>query len=395
MNNILSKANEYKKELTDFMQRLVQTKSYSAKEKDVIQLIKEEMERVGFDEVKIDGLGSVVGRIGNGKTVIAMDSHIDTVEVGNEDLWKVDPFGGEIKEGIIYGRGASDQKGGMASMVYGAKIMKDLSLLDDFTLYVTGTVMEEDCDGLCWQHLYNEENIKPDYVVITEPTNLNIYRGHRGRTEFRVKTTGLSCHASAPERGDNAIYKMAKIINEIEKLNDELKDDEFLGKGTIVVSQIFFKSPSQNAVPDECQIQIDRRLTTGETQQSAIKEIEEAIKRAGVQGEVIELYYERPAYTGKVYPTKKYYPTWVMDKDSEIVTKTVDCYREVFGEEPKVDKWTFSTNGIATCGMFNIPTIGFGPANEIYAHSPEDQIPIEHLVKAAAMYALLPKKLSS
>ncbi|MDK2952271.1 MAG: hypothetical protein PWQ77_1936 [Kosmotogales bacterium] len=394
-NMILSKANEYRDDLIKFMQKLVRTKSYSSKEKDVIEVIRKEMEKIGFDEIRIDGLGSIVGKIGKGKTIIAMDSHIDTVEVGNEDLWKVDPFGGEIKDGIIYGRGASDQKGGMAAMVYGVKIMKELDLLDDFTLYITGTVMEEDCDGLCWQHLYNEENIRPDYVVITEPTNLNIYRGHRGRTEFRVKTTGLSCHASAPERGINAIYKMAKIINEIERLNENLKDDPFLGKGTIAVSQIFFKSPSQNAVPDECQIQIDRRLTAGETQESAIGEIENAIRKAGVEGEVIELFYERPAYTGKVYPTKKYYPTWVMDRESEIVNKTVDCYREVFGEEPKVDKWTFSTNGVATCGMYKIPTVGFGPANEIYAHSPEDQIPVEHLVKAAAMYALLPKKLSS
>lgn len=391
---LLETAEKYREDLTNFMRDLVRTRSYSAEEKDVVLRIKEEMEKVGFDEVIIDGLGNVLGRIGNGSKIIAMDAHIDTVEVGNPDLWEVDPFEAVLKDGVIYGRGASDQKAGMASMVYGAKIMKELGLLGDFTLYVTGTVMEEDCDGLCWQYIVNEDGIKPDYVVITEPTNLNIYRGHRGRIEIQIKTVGLSCHASAPERGVNAVYKMSRIIQEIERLNDRLKDDSFLGKGTIAVTQIFFKSPSHNAVPDECVIQLDRRLTAGESRETVLAELEDAIKKAGEQAEIIELEYRRPSYTGVEYSTKKYFPTWVMDEDHEIVKKTVEAYREVFGEEPFVDKWTFSTNGVATAGMFGIPTIGFGPANEIYAHSPKDQVPVDHLVKAAAMYAYLPMKLS-
>jgi len=392
--HLLTKAESYRKELAAFLSDLVSIKSFSAGEREVVQRIREEMDKVGFDEVIVDGLGNIMGRIGSGKKVIAMDAHIDTVEVGNEKLWKVDPFGGVVRDGIIYGRGASDQKAGMAAMVYGAKIMKEEGLLGDFTLYVTGTVMEEDCDGLCWRYIVQEDGIRPDFVVITEPTNLNIYRGHRGRMELQIKTSGLSCHASAPERGVNAIYKMGRIIQEIERLNERIKDDAFLGKGTIAVTQIFFKSPSQNAVADECTIQLDRRLTAGETKETVVKELEEAIQMAGEQAEIVELFYERPSYTGTVYPVEKYFPTWVMEEDSEIVQKTVNTFREVFGEEPFVDKWTFSTNGIATAGVFSIPTIGFGPANEIYAHSPDDQCPIDHLVKAAAMYALLPLRLS-
>lgn len=392
--HLLTKAESYRKELAAFLSDLVSIKSFSAGEKEVVQRIHEEMDKVGFDEVIVDGLGNIMGRIGSGKKVIAMDAHIDTVEVGNEKLWKVDPFGGVVRDGIIYGRGASDQKAGMAAMVYGAKIMKEEGLLGDFTLYVTGTVMEEDCDGLCWRYIVQEDGIRPDFVVITEPTNLNIYRGHRGRMELQIKTSGLSCHASAPERGVNAIYKMGRIIQEIERLNERIKDDAFLGKGTIAVTQIFFKSPSQNAVADECTIQLDRRLTAGETKETVVKELEEAIQMAGEEAEIVELFYERPSYTGIVYPVEKYFPTWVMEEDSEIVQKTVNTFREVFGEEPFVDKWTFSTNGIATAGVFSIPTIGFGPANEIYAHSPDDQCPVDHLVKAAAMYALLPLRLS-
>jgi len=392
--DLLTKAESYREELTEFLRDLVSIKSFSAGEREVVQRIQKEMEKVGFDEVRIDGLGNILGRIGSGKNVIAMDAHIDTVEVGNEKLWKVDPFGGVVSDGVIYGRGASDQKAGMAAMVYGARIMKEEGLLGDFTLYVTGTVMEEDCDGLCWRYIIKEDGIIPDYVVITEPTNLNIYRGHRGRMELQVRTSGLSCHASAPERGINAIYKMSRIISEIERLNERLTDDPFLGKGTIAVTQIFFKSPSQNAVADECTIQIDRRLTAGETKETVIRELQEAVQMAGEEAEIVELFYERPSYTGTIYPVEKYFPTWVMEEDSEIVRKTVNTYREVFGEEPFVDKWTFSTNGIATAGVFSIPTIGFGPANEIFAHSPDDQCPVDHLVRAAAMYALLPLRLS-
>ncbi|HNS67711.1 MAG TPA: YgeY family selenium metabolism-linked hydrolase [Mesotoga infera] len=392
--SLLSKAESYKDDLANFLRDLVSIKSFSAGEREAVERIRREMEKVGFDEVIVDGLGNILGRIGNGKKVIAMDAHIDTVEVGNEKLWKVDPFSGEMKDGVIYGRGASDQKAGMAAMVYGAKIMMEEGLTGDFTLYVTGTVMEEDCDGLCWRYIIERDGIRPDFVVITEPTNLNIYRGHRGRMELQIRTVGRSCHASAPERGVNAIYKMARIIAEIERLNERLKDDRFLGKGTIAVTQIFFKSPSQNAVADECTIQLDRRLTAGETKESVVEELKGAIALAGEEAEIIELFYDRPSYTGLSFPVEKYFPTWVMEEDSGIVRKTVATYREVFGADPLVDKWTFSTNGIATAGVFSIPTIGFGPANEIYAHSPDDQCPVDHLVRAAAMYALLPLRLS-
>jgi putative selenium metabolism hydrolase len=253
--------------------------------------------------------------------------------------------------------------------------------------------MEEDCDGLCWRYIVEEDKLKPDFVVITEPTSLNVYRGHRGRIEFRIKTVGLSAHASAPERGDNAIYKMAKIINEIEKLNDNLHYDPFLGKGTIVVSQIFFKSPSHNAVPDECVIHIDRRLTAGETKESAFEEIREIFKKTGIDAEIVELTYSKPAYTGIEYPVEKYFPTWVLEEDSDVVQAAKDAYIKTFGSEPLIDKWTFSTNGIATAGVYGIPTVGFGPGDEKYAHAPNEKVRIEHLVKAAAFYANFPKTL--
>lgn len=388
-DKILELSESYRNDMTEFLRDMIRIPSTSCNERKVIQRIEEEMNKVGFDEVTIDKMGNIIGRIGNGKRIIAMDAHIDTVDVGDADLWKVDPFEAVLKDGIIYGRGASDQEGGMASMVYAGKIIKELGLYDDYTLYVTGTVMEEDCDGLCWQYIVEQDGIKPDFVVITEPTNLNIYRGHRGRMEMIVTTKGVSCHASAPERGDNAIYKMVPIINEIEKLNENLKEDSFLGKGTVAVTQIFFKSPSQCAVPDECTIQLDRRLTYGETLESAVDEIK-SLK--GAKNAIVEvLTYAQPSYTGLVYPTEKYYPTWVTDINHVLIKSAVETYEDMFGKEPKIDKWTFSTNGIATMGKFGIPTVGFGPGNEIYAHGPNDQMPVQHLVEACEFYAALPK----
>ena len=384
---IMEKAKEYEKEVAQFLRDIVAIPSYSGQEKEVVDRIAQEMRKVGFDEVKVDGLGNIFGRIGNGKPVVAMDAHIDVVGVGDPTQWKHDPFKGKVENGVIYGRGAGDQKAGMASMVYAGKIIKDLHLEGDYTFYVVGSVMEEACDGLPWQYIVKEEKFRPDYVVITEPTNLNIYRGHRGRIEVKIRTKGISAHAAMPEMGDNAIYKMAKIVLGIEKLNDELKPDPFLGKGTAVVSQIFFKSPSENSVADECTIHIDRRLTKGETKETAIAEFEKVIKEAGVEAEILEQTYEGHAYTGVDYSSEKYFRTWVMEEDSEIVQTAVETYKELFKSEPKVDKWNFSTNGVATAGLFGIPTVGFGPANEIYAHGPDDQAPIDHLVKAAAFYA--------
>lgn len=395
---IIQAAEKYRDDMTKFLRDMVAIPSESCQEKDVILRIKQEMEKVGFDEVRIDKMGNVLGRVGHGKHVIAMDAHIDTVGIADPKLWAHDPYKGKLENGIIYGRGASDQEGGMASMVYAGKIIKDLGLEGDFTLWVTGTVQEEDCDGLCWDYILSEKVLDPapECVVITEPTNLNIYRGHRGRMEICVRTHGVSCHGSAPERGKNAVFMMAKICNEIEKLNDRLHVDPFLGKGTVTVSYIDCKTPSLCAVPDEAYIHLDRRLTDGETEEIAVNEVKDAIKRAGFEvgkdADVEVLTYTTPSYTGYVPNFKKYYPTWVLEETHPVCTAAVAAFKDTVGDAPKVDKWTFSTNGIATMGLHKIPTIGFGPANEIYAHSVEDQCPVDHLVKAAAFYAAFPAK---
>ena len=387
---VMQKAEEYKPRISAFLRDMIAIPSESCDEEKVIQRIRREMESVGFDRIEIDPMGNILGYIGTGRHLIAMDAHIDTVGIGNRENWKHDPYAGYEDDEIILGRGASDQEGGMAAMVYAGKIIKELGLDDDYTLLVTGTVQEEDCDGLCWQYIIEESGIRPDFVVSTEPTSLGIYRGQRGRMEILVAVDGVSAHGSAPERGDNAIFKMAPILQELQELHLRLKDDPFLGKGSLTVSEIFFTSPSRCAVADGCSISVDRRLTQGETWENALQEIRElpAVKRAG--GKVTMYDYDRPSYTGLVYPTECYFPCWVLEEDHAACRTLVDAYRALFGAEPVVDKWTFSTNGVSIMGRYGIPCIGFGPGHEDQAHAPNEVTWKEELVKAAAMYAVIP-----
>lgn len=392
------KAVENKKDnIIDFLRRIIAIPSTSAKEKEVVAEIKKEMEKLGFDKVWVDKAGNVIGQIGSGKTKIVFDSHIDTVDIGDIKSWKHDPFKGKFENDTVYGRGASDNKGATAVQVYGAAIMKELGLVDDFTVYVVGTVQEEDCDGAAMMHLLTKTLNDINYVVMGECTDLCVYRGHRGRMEITVTTKGKSCHGSAPDRGENAIYKMAPIISAIEKLNDNLKHDDFLGKGTIAVTKIECQTPSLNSVPDECKIYIDRRLTVGETKESSVKEIEDIAKGAAREGtaKVEVLYYDTPSHTGEHIDQEKYFPTWVLPEDHKLVQAGAKTYEKLFGKKTAISKWVFSTNGVASMGTLGIPTIGFGPSKEEYAHSIDDKVSVDHLLKSTAFYTAFASILTS
>lgn len=422
-------AQKYSEDMNAFLRDLILKHGESCEEGPKAKRIKEEMEKLGFDKAWIDGQGNVLGEMGTGEKQIAFDAHIDTVGIGNRDNWDFDPYEGFEDKELIGGRGGSDQLGGIVSSVYGAKIMKDLDLLNDkFRVLVTGTVQEEDCDGNCWLYMIEEEGIKPEFVVSTEPTDGGIYRGQRGRMEMKVEVEGVSCHGSAPERGDNAIYKMAKILNEIEQLNENPADDSveikglvkmldekynkdykeanFLGRGTVTTSQIFFTSPSRCAVADSCTISLDRRMTAGETWQSCIEEIENLPSAKKYNAKVTMYDYERESWTGVSKKQECYFPTWVIPEDHEVTKALQRAYKGLYGEKriapnvkkeeekrkdlPLTDKWTFSTNGVAIMGRHNIPTIGFGPGAEDQAHAPNEVTFKQDLVTCAATYAVLP-----
>lgn len=429
---VLELAKKYEKDMTKFLRDLVKIPGESAQEEGVIKRIEQEMRALDFDKIQIDPMGNILGFIGKGKKIIGFDAHIDTVGIGNRENWNFDPYDGYETESEIGGRGTSDQLGGIVSAVYGAKIIKELNLIsEEYSVMVTGTVQEEDCDGLCWEYIIKEDKIRPEFVVSTEPTDGGIYRGQRGRMEIRVDVTGISCHGSAPERGDNAIYKMAEILlnirdlnendasdeNEIkglvkmldEKYNEQWKEARFLGRGTVTTSEIFFTSPSRCAVADSCSISLDRRMTAGETFESCLEEIRAlpAVKKYNAK---VSMYnYERPSWTGLVYPIECYFPTWVIPEDHKVTEALKESYEALYGNKrtgsteteqervnrPLVDKWTFSTNGVSIMGRNGIPVIGFGPGAEAQAHAPNEKTWKDDLVKCAAVYALLPSVYTS
>jgi putative selenium metabolism hydrolase len=385
---IINLAEKYRNYTAQNLSNLVKIKSLSLQEESVQNEIMNQMKVADFDDVRIDGLGNVIGRIGSGKRILAFDGHVDTVDTGNLSNWKFDPFSGEITSSHVLGRGTVDQKGGVASFITAGRILKELGFDRDFTLYFVGSVVEEDCDGLCWKYIVEEDGIKPDFVVSTEPTNLNIYRGQRGRMEIAVTFNGISSHGSAPERGVNAVYMASKVCLEIEKLNNNLQTDEFLGKGSVTVSEFVSGSPSLCAVADYARIHLDRRLTWGESKELALQQIIDMITGMNAKAEVLN--YDAVAFTGMKYGMEKYYPTWKLEENHPFVSSAAKVYAELFGKKPFIDKWTFSTNGVTINGFYKIPTIGFGPGNEIMAHAPNEMIPIDDLVKASSFYAYLP-----
>lgn len=390
---ILSKAKEYREYTARNLGEMIRVPGFSTTEKNRILVLKKLCEEAGMEELRIDGLGSLLGRVGKGSKKLVFDAHIDTVGIGDPAQWKTPPHSGMVKDGLVYGRGSTDQLGGAASMITAARILKEMAYAGDYSVWFSFTVLEEDCDGLCWKYLIEEENFVPDFAVSTEPTSCRLYRGHRGRMEIQIDIKGVSCHGSAPERGDSAAYKAARAALAIEKLNAELKpdDDAFLGKGTITVSQIKVQGPSQCAVPDQAMLYCDRRLTWGEDDTLAIAQVEKALKEAGVDNFTVKMpEYAQAAYTGKLYKQELYFPTWKIPADHDLVLSGVEAYEKLYGKPPVVDKWTFSTNCVAICGRHQIPCVGFGPGDENQAHAPNEVNRIDDLEICSAFYAALP-----
>ncbi len=391
-SEIQKKVEANREEILKFMREICAIPSMNSQLKDVGIRIIDEMKNLGFDEARFDKMGNVVGRIGSGKKTLVFDSHIDTVGIGDASVWKWDPFEGKIENGMLYARGACDEKGSTPGMIYGMAIARDLGLLDDWTVYYFGN-MEEWCDGIAPNTFVEvDPKVRPDFVVIGEPTKMQVYRGHKGRVELKVVAKGKSAHAASNQLGDNAIYKLLPIIAGIRDLEPKLGDHPFLGHAKITVSDMTVKTPSLNAVPDEATIFIDRRMTFGETKETAIEQIKALIpEKDKVSITVEELFYDEASYTGFVFPVDKYFPAWALEEDHLLVQAGQAVKQAIGLPEGKPGKWEFSTNGIYWAGKAGIPSIGFGPGDEIYAHTVGECVPLEEVVKATEFYSLLPK----
>lgn len=389
---VQQQVGEQSETIVRFLRELCAIPSMDSKIGPVGERAQEEMRKLGFDEVWFDSMGNTVGRIGNGPRILLYDSHIDTVGIGNPEEWDWDPFIGKVEKGRFYARGACDEKGSTPPMIYGLAIAKQLGLLDGWTAYYFGN-MEEWCDGIAPHALVEHEGIRPDFVVIGEPTKMQVYRGHKGRVEIEVISRGRSAHAASNHLGDNAIYKVLPLIEGVSKLEPELGDDPFLGHGKITVSDMTVSTPSINAVPDMAKVYIDRRVTFGETAEGAVAQVralasQELLDKGDITVEMMK--YADPSYTGFVFPVDKYFPAWAMDESHPLVQAGLEATQIIGLPQHPAGKWNFSTNGIYWMGKAGIPSIGFGPGEEETAHTTQDSVLLADVVKATEFYAILP-----
>jgi len=375
-----------------FLREIIAIPSMDSQIGPVGERIQAEMARLGFRDIRFDSMGNTLGCIGDGPRILLYDSHIDTVGIGDPDEWQWDPFTGKVEQGRFYARGACDEKASTPGMIYGLALAHRLGLLEGFTAYYFGN-MEEWCDGIACHALVEHEGIRPDFVVIGEPTKMQVYRGHKGRVEMQIVAKGRSAHAASNHLGDNAIYKLLPIIEGISKLEPQLGDDPFLGHGKITVTDMKIETPSINAVPNQAIAYVDRRLTFGESVEEAIQQVRDLIPAsAQASGDIrVEmLQYAEPSYTGFVFPVDKYFPAWALAEDHPLVQAGLDAARQIGLPDHPAGKWNFSTNGIYWAGKAGIPSIGFGPGEEETAHTVNDSVILEDVVKAAECYAVLP-----
>ncbi len=382
LKTIKSFCNTLEDKVIEFTQELIKIKSFTHEEEKIVKFISEKMESLGYDEIILDDFGNVIGRIGNGETAILFDCHCDTVGINDTDEWITDPLGGNIIDGKIYGRGAVDMKGAIAATVYAGYALKQLSLSQGKTIYVSCSILEEDVEGEALLYLCEKNDISPDYVVICEPSSLKLALGHRGRAMLTITTEGVSSHGSSPELGVNAIYKTKDIIGRIEELQTKLLADNT--SGSVTLSRIESEAVSLNAVPDKCKLYLDRRLELGETESSVAKEMDALIEGAEAAWEIHEITDK--TWTGRPVNCKAFFLPWELNKDHPLTQAGKKAFNEVTGQEATLCKWNFSTNGFASAGKLKIPTIGMGPGDPALAHCRDECCEISEIVEALKFY---------
>lgn len=378
------------RQLIELCQELVRRQSYSGHEKDVADYLSDEMGRLGFDEVKRDKYGCVIGTVhGNrpGPTVL-FDGHIDTVPAENREDWSHDPFAAEIDGTRIYGRGTSDMKGADAAFTkavgwFAADTKRDFA----GTICVAGVVQEECFEGVASRSV--SALTKPDYVIIGEASNCNLKVGQRGRAEIRLETKGKPAHSANPEKGINAVYKMADLIERVRKLTPT--EHPVLGKGILELVDIKSEPyPGASVVPEYCGATYDRRLLTGETPEGVLEPLNKLLEELAAEDPQFKAQasYTKGSevcYTGEVIEAERFFPGWLYPADTPWVQQ-VKARLEEMGMTPEVTQYNFCTNGSHYAGEAHIPTMGLGPSREDLAHTVDEYIEIEQLTKVCECY---------
>jgi len=378
-------------------QELIQARSYSGEEDKIVEVLKKTFTELGFDDYYVDEYGSIIGRIkGNspGKKIL-FDSHIDTVHVPEPEKWSVDPFEGRIIEDRIYGRGATDMKGALAASIIGAyEFAKQTNRNFSGEVLIAGVVHEECFEGVAARKI--SEYAKPDYVVICEASELNLKIGQRGRAEIVFETFGKPAHSANPDKGVNAVYSAANLINRVKEL--EMTHDEHLGYGILELVDIKSSPyPGASVVPDYCKITYDRRLLVGETLEGVLEPLKNLVKDMKKEdpkfdAKVSYAIGEEKCWTGNTITGERFFPGWRYEEDSDFIQKAYDGLKKS-GLDPNITQYSFCTNGSHYAGEAGIKTIGFGPSRENLAHTIDEHIEIDQLVKAMNGYFGIIKEL--
>ncbi|MBI3178223.1 MAG: YgeY family selenium metabolism-linked hydrolase [Deltaproteobacteria bacterium] len=385
---IVAAAKRHRQRCSEFVRELISIPSQSRNEEALAVHVRREMLRMGYPSAEIDRFGNVIGRVGEGRTRIIYDAHIDTGGIGDRSLWRFDPYAGEMKAGKVFGHGAANNKGGLAAIVHAGAIIQELDLASDTTVFVIGSIQHEDCEGLAYKALFDVEKLYPHFVVLSMPTGMRIARGQRGRVELQVTLRGQPVHASDPDKGFNAIYGIAKIVEGVQALTKRLPTDKFLGRSTITVTHIECDSSGPNNLPEACRITIDRRLVPSEHRKKVLAQVRDLCKGTRAKIEVVQ--FDKPSYRGLRLPIEKFFPTWMLPENHPLIESAENAYKSVFKKKPAVDRWTTSTAGVYTMGMAKVPTIGFGPSEEAFSGPINDHVRIDDLERTMAFYASLP-----
>lgn len=377
---------QYQDEIIAFAQKCVQTRSMTCQEKDMADLVRQKMKDLGYDEVTQDETGNILGRIGNGPKVLLFDSHMDTVTVIDADKWDDDPFGGVIRDGYLYGRGSVDMKCPLVASIYGAFLAKQAGVCKDLTIYVSASCMEEDYDGEAVRQMLVNTGMKPDGVIICEPTDLKIATGHRGRALYEINMKGKGCHASNPNNGINPVYLMTEVIERVEKqaavLNAKTGD-----KGSLALTNIWCNTASNNSVPQDATIVLDRRLALGEDEPLIAAEMDALVKDTKASWCVSDI--PAKSWTGKEFKFHSFLPAWKIEQTAPLVQGVAKAYRQILDSEPVYFQMQASTNGVVTAGMYHFPTVVFGPGDISCAHGRNERCEISSMLKAVSVYAYL------
>ncbi len=379
---------DHREEMVGFLKDFVAIKSVTYEEGPAIEWFSKKLEEFSFDEVRIDPVGNCLARVGKGNTVLLYDAHIDTVEPGDAAEWGFDPLQAKIEGGSIIGRGAGDDKACLTDFAFAGRAIKELGLEGDFTFWLSASISEEDVEGSCVKAMMEENtDIKPDYIVVGEASEMRIIRGHKGRALLKVDVPGKAAHASAAWRGENSLTKSIPLMQHIDNYK-EFPEDPFLGRGSIEVTNIKCNTPSLNTIPGKTTVFIDRRIARGEVQTELIEEIGPWVNEVGGKTSIDTEYVS--TYTGYKIEQEDYFPSWVIPEDHPLVQAGIKSFSALYGKDPVVGAWDFCSNATHLCGRTGIPSIGFGPGDGSLAHSTRDSVPIDELVDAAKFYALFP-----